>query len=67
MKTEHFHNTPQEMYDRLVALFGEQDHDAGYGLTKWVTLGAGVVELTFFAPRVSVSEPEPVEPMSVRA
>ncbi len=54
MKTESFHNAvSSEEYARLVRLFGEEEH----GDTCWVTIGAGSIRLTFFAPRVSIVPP----------
>lgn len=61
---EHFHDTPKEIYDRLVSLFGEQDGSkVNAPDTRWVVFGAGSVRLTFFAPRVTAEQAD--EPESV--
>ncbi len=47
---ESFHSTPRETYDRLVTLFGETTTESEQlnRTTRWVSIGAGTVTLTFF-------------------
>lgn len=49
--TEHFHDTPAEIYARLVALYGESKSYSLGSDTRWVEVGAGATTLVFFAPR----------------
>jgi len=50
------HDTPPELYRALTRVFGEQENNG----TRWATLTAGEVTVTFFALR----EPESDEPAS---
>lgn len=57
MKTEHFHNTPQETYERLVELFGEKQGETRPDI-KWVDFGAGNAILCFFPQHPETSSEE---------